>query len=37
MLLFWNSEPSYIQVVYQSFISGDLLICNLVLTSRDNK
>ena len=26
-----------IQIVYQSFISGNLLICKLVHTSRDNK
>ena len=27
----------YIQIVYQSFIGGNLLICKLVNTSRDNK
>ena len=37
MLLFWNSELLYIQIVYQSFISRNILICKLVHTSRDNK
>ena len=37
MLLFWNSEPPYIQIVYESFINGDIFICKLVHTSRDNK
>ena len=37
ILLFWNLVPPYIQVVYQSFISGNLLICKLVHTFRDNK
>ena len=37
ILLFWNSEPPYIQIVYQSFISENLLICKLVHTSGDNK
>ena len=37
MLLFWNSEHPYIQIVYESFISENFLICKLVRTSRDNK
>ena len=32
-----NAEPPYIQIMYQSFISENLLICKLVHTSRDNK
>ena len=26
ILLFWNSEPPYIRIVYQSFINGNILI-----------
>ena len=37
ILLIGNSEPSYIQIVYQSFIRGNILICKFVHTSRDNK
>ena len=37
ILLFWNSESPYIQIVYENFISGNHLICKLVHTSRDNK
>ena len=37
ILLFWNSELSYIQIVYESFISGNLLIWKLAHISRDNK
>ena len=34
---FWNSEPPYMKTVYESSNSGNLLICKLVHTSRDNK
>ena len=37
ILLFWNSEPSYVQIAHESFISGNLLIWKLGDISRDNK
>ena len=37
ILLLWKSEPRYIQIVYQNFISGNLLIYKLVHTSRGNR
>ena len=37
MLLLSNLELPYIQIVHQSFASGNLLICKLVDTSRDNR
>ena len=36
MLLFWNLERRYIQIVYESFINGHILNCKLVHISRDN-
>ena len=41
MGVFWycyfGIQNPYIQIVYESFISGNLLICKLVHTSHDNK
>ena len=36
-IVIWSPEPSYIQIVYESFISENFLICKLVHTFRDNK
>ena len=34
---YFGNQPSYIQIVYQNFISGNLLIYKLVHTSRGNR
>ena len=36
VLLLWNSEPPYIQIIYQNFISGNLWICKLIHISLAN-
>ena len=36
-IVIWKSEPPYIQIVYQNFISGNLLIYELVRTSPGNR
>ena len=36
-MLLWKSEPMYIQIVYENFISENLLIYKLVHTFRGNK
>ena len=37
ILLLWESEPLYIQILYQNFISRNLLIYKLVHTSGGNR